>query len=127
MFESYLEPSKKKINLEIKEQWSNHGTFDISTGTEIGKIKSITPNMEFSFELKIENMDLCEVERFNRVLMIWPWFDFGIKKSTEPSKYYIYHVQYNGLGSHDNIRKQNLLTFPNNWQKEFLFKILMIL
>ena len=109
------------------ERLSNDGTYDLSRPTKIGKIKSITPNMEFSFELKIENMDSSNVDRHNYVLLIGNWFCFQIHKSTEPSKYYIYHVPYNGLGSHDNIRKQNLLTFPNNWQKEFLFKILMIL
>ena len=126
-YESYLEPSKKKINLKIIERCSNDGTFDISRQKAIGKIKSITPNMEFSFELKIENMDSCRVDDYNRVLSIGGWFYFDIKKSTEKSKFYVYHAQQNGcqLGCHDDICKQNPITFTNNWQKEFLSKILM--
>ena len=128
-----MEPSKKKINLEIKEQWSNHGTFDISRQTAIGKIKSITRNMDISFELKIENMDSCKVDDLHVVLLISStsknlgWFWFGIKKSSEKSKFYIYHSQSNGLaeqlGTYRYSRQFNPLSYTNNWQKDFLAKI----
>ena len=111
---------------KIVERWSNDGTYDVSNYTKIGKIKSITPNMEFSFELKIENMDSNIVHWDNEVLWIGgvasTWFWFIIKRSTEESKYYIRHVQYNGLGDHMDICQQNPLSYTNNWQKEFLSK-----
>ena len=123
---------------KIVERWSNDGTYDVSKYAKIGKIKSITPNMEFSFELKIENMDSCEPHmnsmfshcevdyEGNWVLFGPAWFNFIIQKSTEASKYYICHWQDNGLGYHKDICKQNPITFKNNWQKEFLSKILMV-
>ena len=52
---------------------------------------------------------------------------FGIYKSTEKSKFYIRHSQNNGLGYHNDIRKQYPITFTNNWRKELLLKILMTL
>ena len=107
------------------ERWSNDGTFDISTETNIGKIQSITSNMEFSFELKIENMDSIEVDGYIRVLRIWDWFFFGIYKSKEASKFYIRHAQFNGLEVCNDICKKNPITFTNKWQKEFLSKVLM--
>ena len=113
----------------MKERWSNDGTFDMSSGTEIGKIKSITPNMEFSFELKIENMDGCTDSCrdigcwcFKLVLGIGGWFDFNLDNAKEESKFLISHDQKNGLGYHYDICKQNPITFTKNWQKEFLLK-----
>ena len=114
IIEPYLEP-RKKTNLTILDCWSNDGTFD--TETKIGSIKSITPNMEVSFELKIENMDSCDVVEYNRVFRIHYWFYFGIKKSTEASKFYIFH---SGLGSCRYLHKQNSFNYTNNWQKKFL-------
>ena len=91
----------------------------------IGKFKSFTSNMEFSFELKIENMDSIEVDGYIDVLSVWDGFCFGIYKSKEASKFYIRHAQFNGLEVCDDICKQSPITFMNNWQKEFLSKILM--
>ena len=116
-----------KTNLEIKEQWSNDGTFDLVKYNFIDDIKSITPNMELSFELKIENMDSSWIHRQNWVFWINKWFGFGIKMSSEASKYYIILSQLDGLGYHAGIRKQNPITFTKNWQKDFLSKILMII
>ena len=116
---------------KILERWFNDGMFNIRTGhllpteTEIGRITSITPDMEFSFELKIEDMNSCIVDNPYWVLWIPDWFNFNIKKSTEESKFYISHIQDNGLGKHLNIRQSNQISYANNWQKEFLLKILM--
>ena len=122
---AHLEPRQKKTNLKILERWSNDGTFDISMNTYIGKIKSITPNMEVSFELKIENMDSLDVDGYNLVLEIGEWFWFGIYKSTEASKFYIKNEQRNGLAYQNRICYQNPLSYTNDWQKEFLSKIQM--
>ena len=104
--------------------FSSSGTFDISGTNVIGAIHRITPKMEFSFELKIENMDSCEDGSSKSILWIhgesaW-WFGFNIHKSSEESKYYIFHLQNNGLGPHYNIRKLNPIRYSNTWQKEIL-------
>ena len=76
-------------------------------------------NMEFSFEIKIEDLDSIEVGGFNWVLFSPGWFDFYLRKSAEESKYYIWHTQYNGLGDHRDILKANPISFSNDWKKEF--------
>ena len=93
-----------------------------TTFFEIGTFKTITQNMEFSFEMKIQNMDSCRIDGYDFVLRIEGWFDFGIRKSTQESKFYIDHEQENGLGDHDDIQKQSPISCSNNWKKEFLFK-----
>ena len=127
---------QKKTNFEIMERyvgrdgmlrwplrWSDDGTYDVSKFTRIGKIVSIAPKMEVSFELKIENMDLyC----YNRVLSMYGCFWLDIRRANESPKFYIRYSQFNGLGGND-ICRQNPITFPNNWLKEFLSKILMVI
>ena len=125
---NYLERCKKIENSKIIERFYNDGTYYLSKYTKIGGIKTITQNMEVSFEMRIENMDLCDVDGYIGVLRIvgvgWSvgWFYFGIKKSSEESKFCIYHKQENGLGRHDNIRIQKPIIYAKNWQKEFLLK-----
>ena len=84
----------------------------------------ITMDMEVSFEMKIEDLGSIGVGGYKSVLDIKGWFYFGLRKSAEESKYYIYHRQYNGLGIHGEILKSNPICFSNNWKKEFLAKIL---
>ena len=118
-----MERCKKIENSKIIERFYNDGTYDLSQNTTIG---GITQNMEVSFEMRIENMDSCFVDGINFVFWISGWFNFGIKKSTEESKFYISHQQENGLGRHYNIRIQNPIIYANNWQKEFLSKFLRL-
>ena len=124
---NYLEHYKKNPNSKIIERFSIIAAFDgtfnpLSEKRKIGTLKTITQNMEVSFEMKIQNMDLCVVGRYNRVLQIPGWFYFDISKSTEESKFYIYHYQTNGLGSHYDIPKKGPISFSNSWKKEFLLK-----
>ena len=118
---NYLELCKKNPNSKIIERFSNDGTFDLSVYTGIGTLKTITQNMEFSFEMKIQNMDSCRIGGCNYVLLIGWWLRFGIVNSSEESKFYIRHRQRNGLGFHD-IQKESPISFSNSWKKEFLFK-----
>ena len=117
-----MELNKKNPNSKIIERFSNEGTFDLSEDTEIGTFKTITQNMEFSFEMKIQNMDSCVVDGFNWVLLIGGWFNFYIRKSTQESKFYISHGQVNGLGRHKDIQKEHPISCSNSWKKEFLLK-----
>ena len=117
-----MELCKKNPNSKIIERFSNDGTFDLSKITEIGRFKTITQNMEVSFEMKIPNMDSCDVDGYNYVLLFRGWFVFFIRKSTEESKFYIRHRQENGLGRHDDIQKKNPISCSNSWKKEFLLK-----
>ena len=120
-----MELCKKKTNSKIIERFSNDGTFDFSEGTKIGTFKTITQNMEVSFEMKIPDMDSCDVGDYNLVLEIGgleDWFDFAIRKSTQESKFYINHEQENGLGRHNDIQEENPISCSNSWKKEFLFK-----
>ena len=118
---TYLEFCKKNPDSKIIERFSNDGTFDLST-TKIGTLKTITQNMEVSFEMKIQNMDSFDVDNYNDVLWIEGWFYFDISKSFEESNFYIYHEQRNGLGHHNYIQKESPISFSNSWKKEFLLK-----
>ena len=81
--------------------------------------------MEFSFEMKIEDLNSVKVDIGKTVLNIGLCFFFSLKKSeSESSKYYINHWQFNGLGKHDEILKSNPISVSNNWRKEFLEIIL---
>ena len=111
--------------------FSSSGTFDITETTVIGTIHNVTPKMELSFELRLENMDSSEDDSSKSILWIYGesawWFGFNIHKSKEKSKYYIYHLQNNGLGPHYNIRKSNSIRYSHTWQKEILQIVLSIL
>ena len=113
----YLESLKK--NARIKEHFIYNEPVDLSKVTykTIGKIKTITPNMEVSFEMQIGNFDSIEVDDDRSLLWIESWLFFGIRKATE-STYYIDHNQYNGLGRQDDIRKSNPFKVSNHWKKE---------
>ena len=76
--------------------------------------------MEFSFEMKIEDLGSIRVDGYKGVLWIGEWFWFRLRKSAEESKYYIEHNQYRGLGMHSKIQKSNPIGVSNNWKKEFL-------
>ena len=107
------------------EHFTHNGPEDLSEGNEIGKIKTITENMEFSFEMKIQNVDECiDDDGCYNALWIGYWFRFRIRKSNEESKYYLYHRQDNGLGEHDEILKPNPINVSNDWRKEFLERFL---
>ena len=80
--------------------------------------------MEFSFEMKIEDLGCFDFYGYKRVLIIGGYFYFDLRKSAEESKYYIDHSQYNGLGDHNEIQKSNPMSVSNNWKKEFLETIL---
>ena len=107
-----------KKNARIKEHFIYNGPVDLSNVLceIIGKIKTITPNMEVSFEMQIEKLGSSEVDAYRRVLAIQNWLYFGIRKATE-STYYIDHQQCNGLEQHD-IRKSNPFKVSNDWKKE---------
>ena len=112
---------KKNPSSSIKERFLNDDTFDIGDKTKIGSIRTISPNMEISFELSIQDMDSCNVDYRERVLIIKDYFRFAIRKSAQEARYYIDHEQFNGLGSHDEIQKSNPISYnSDNWQKEFL-------
>ena len=84
-------------------------------------------DMEFSFEMKIQDLGSrtsIQIDGSKTVLCIGYWFNFGLKKLAEESKYYISHWQYNGLGRHETIQKSNPISFSNIWKKEFLETIL---
>ena len=97
---------------------------DLSEDTTIGKIKAITKSMEFSFEMKIEDLNSVKVDTGKTVLDIGFCFFLSLKQSAESSKYYINHWQFNGLGKHDEILKSNPISVSNHWKKEFLEIIL---
>ena len=124
---NYLEHYKKNPNSKIIERFSIIAAFDgtfnpLSEKRKIGTLKTITQNMEVSFEMKIQNMDECRIGGCNYVLLIPGWFRFDITKSPEESKFHIRHRQMNGLGDHDDIPKKSPISFSNSWKKEFLFK-----
>ena len=97
---------------------------DLSEYKNIGKIKTITMDMEASFEMKIKPKTSMAVVYYMNVLEIFGWFDFGLRKSDKESKYYIHHWQGNGLGHYSEILKSNPISVSNNWKKEFLETIL---
>ena len=76
---------------KFRKLFVSKNSYDISTKTEIGQIKTLTPNMEVNFELKIQNMNSCRVDGAKTVLWIFGWFGFCIKKSHQEAKFYIYH------------------------------------
>ena len=109
-----------KKNAIIKERFSHDDAFDLSKYQRIGIIKKISPNMEFSFEMKVEN--IVDSYCYNSVLSIDDWFCFAVVKYTmEESKFYINYRHKNGL--EQAICGINLDDFPNsfsnNWRKEF--------
>ena len=106
------------------EHFTHNGPEDLSKEEIIGKIKTMTENMEVSFDMKIEDVDECDDDYFYYVLLIEHWFDFAIRKSNEESKYYLHHEQWNGLGEHKEILKPNPINVSNNWKKEFLERFL---
>ena len=113
----YLESLKK--NARIKEQFLYNEPVDLSNiyYETIGNIKTITPNMEISFEMQIENFNSIEVDDYRCALTIQNWLVLGIKKATE-STYNIYHEQKNGLGRQQDIRKSNPFKVSNDWKKK---------
>ena len=113
-----------KKNARIKEHFIYNGPVDLSNVLceIIGKIKTITPNMEVSFEMQIENLDSIGVGVYRCLFWIDYSLYFGIKKATK-STYYIDHEQKNGLGRQQDIRKSNPFQFSNDWKKEISLKI----
>ena len=111
-------------NARIIENFIYNGPLDLSQRKDIGQIKMITMDMEVSFEMKIKNLGSIEVDGYKDVLYIGECFEFGLRKSAEESKYYLYHEQDNGLEWHNEILKSNPISFSNNWKKEFLEIIL---
>ena len=75
----------------VRKLFVSKNSFEISTKTEIGQIKTLTPKMEVNFEIKIDNMDSCRIDGAKTVLWIFGWFGFCIKKSHQEAKFYIYH------------------------------------
>ena len=59
------------------DSFFNDATYHLSGKTKAGLISAVTPDMEISFELKIENIDSCETDEYECVLWIDPWFYFG--------------------------------------------------
>ena len=106
------------------EHFIHNGPEDLSYLNEIGKIKTLTENMEFSFEVKVENVDEMDDDGYYNVLWIGFWLNFGVRKSNEESKYYLDHEQGNGLGRHNEILRPNPINVSNDWRKEFLERIL---
>ena len=109
-----------KKNAQIKENFNYNGPLDLSQRKNIGQIKTITMDMEVRFEMKIQDLGSVGVDDYKWVFGIDGWFWFYLRKSAEESKYYINHMQWNGLGEHDEILKSNPMSFSNNWKKEFL-------
>ena len=114
-----LELCEKSALPGVRERLFNNGTFDISNETFVGNIKNLTPSMDISFELKIENMDSLKVDGYVCALRIDEYFKFALRKSSKESKYYIDYWQYNGCGGYRCIRQSNPIHYSNTWQKGF--------
>ena len=111
-------------NARIKEHFIYNETIDLSRLNCIGKIETITANMEISFEMKIENIDSCKSDEPYWVLAIGGWFYLKMKKSTAESNcYYISIEQRNGFHRKFGVIRLTIpISVSNYWKKECLEK-----